>query len=90
MCLGIPGRVETVERDEVLGRVCGRVNFGGILKEVNLSCTPEAQVGDYVVVHVGFSISIVDEQQAHEVFDYLKQIGSLDELEIPGDGLPEG
>ncbi len=89
MCLGIPGRVETLQRDEVLGLVSGRVAFGGILKDVNLSCTPEVQIGDYVVVHVGFSISIIDEQEAREVFSYLKQIGSLDELDMPGPS-PEG
>ena len=86
MCLGIPGRVATVQRDEVLGLVSGRVDFGGILKQVNLSYTPEVQPGDYVVVHVGFSISRIDEQEAHRVFDFLKQAGALDELENEDEG----
>ncbi len=58
----------------------GRVSFGGIVKEVNLSCVPEAGVGDYVVVHVGFAISKLDEQEAQQVFEYLEQMDELVEL----------
>jgi hydrogenase expression/formation protein HypC len=62
----------------------GKVNFGGILKEVNLAYLPEAQVGDYVIVHVGFAISRVDEQEAHQIFEYLKEMGDLEGLdEVP-------
>lgn len=58
-----------------------RVSFGGVIKEVNLSCVPEAKVGDYVIVHVGFALSVVDEKEAQQVFEYLDQI---DELETGG------
>jgi len=57
-----------------------RVDFGGVLKEVNLAYVPEAKVGDYVLVHVGFAISVVDEEEAGKVFGYLKEMGELGEL----------
>jgi len=85
MCLGVPGKVVSVEPDP-LGMHMGKVSFGGITKEVCLAYTPEAEVGDYVVVHVGFSISVIDEEQAHEVFRYLKEMGELAELEVPQPG----
>ena len=59
----------------------GKVEFGGILKEVRLAYTPEAQLGDYVLVHVGFAISRIDETEAQETFDLLEQIGSMVEQE---------
>jgi hydrogenase expression/formation protein HypC len=59
----------------------GKVNFGGIVKQVNLSYVPEAKVNDYVIVHVGFAISIVDEKEAVQVFEYLKSIDELKDLE---------
>lgn len=72
MCLGIPGKVvETFERDSL---PMARVEFGGIVKETCLAYTPEAKVGDYVIVHVGFAISRVDEAEAQEIFSYLEQI----------------
>ncbi len=75
MCLGIPGKiVTTYERDEL---PMGKVDFGGITKEVCLAYTPEAQVGDYVIVHVGFAISRVDEAEAQEIFSYLDEIGEM-------------
>jgi hydrogenase expression/formation protein HypC len=58
------------------------VNFGGIVKDVNLCYTPEACVGDYVIVHVGFAISVVDEEEATRVFDYLREMDELGELEV--------
>lgn len=58
----------------------GRVNFGGIVKEVNLAYTPDAKIGDYVIVHVGFALNTVDESEAMKVFEYLKEIEGLDEL----------
>lgn len=58
----------------------GKVSFGGILREVNLSMVPDATVGDYVLVHVGAAISMVDEEEAKITFEYLKQLGELDEL----------
>jgi hydrogenase expression/formation protein HypC len=77
MCLAVPGRIaELLDDDPVLR--CGKVDFGGIMKEVNLSCVPEAGVGDYVIVHVGMAISKVDEAEAREVFEYLRQMDELD------------
>jgi hydrogenase expression/formation protein HypC len=89
MCLGGPGKIVQIDdHDAVLPM--GPVNFGGILKDVCLAYVPEAQVGDYVVVHVGFAISRVDEAEAMEVFKFLTQMEELAELEIPqpADGPP--
>jgi hydrogenase expression/formation protein HypC len=73
MCLGIPGKLnEVYQRDEL---PMGKVQFGGIVKEICLAYTPEAEVGDYVLVHVGFAISRIDESEADEIFSYLRQIG---------------
>ena len=79
MCLAVPGKVLSIQGEDI-ARV-GRVNFGGIVKEVNLAYVPQAGVGDYVVVHVGFAISVMDEGEATQVFEYLKQIGELGEIE---------
>jgi hydrogenase expression/formation protein HypC len=76
MCLAIPGKILSLEGEDPLTRT-GRVSFGGIVKEVNLAYVPEAGVGDYVVVHVGFAISKVDEQEAQQVFEYVKQMEEL-------------
>jgi hydrogenase expression/formation protein HypC len=79
MCLGVPGQIlEIVETDPITRS--GRVNFSGIVKEINLAFVPEAEVGDYVVVHVGFAISAIDEEEAQQVFSYLEQMGELEEL----------
>ena len=82
MCLGIPGKlVEVYSQD---GLPMGKVEFGGILKEVCLAYTPEAQVGQYVIVHVGFAISLIDEAEAEEIFSYLEEIeGTMVEEEAP-------
>ena len=80
MCLAIPGRILSIAGDDPLMRT-GRVSFGGIVKEVNLAYTPEAGVGDYVIVHVGFAISTLDQTEAHRVFDYLREMGELGELQ---------
>ncbi|OGF55342.1 MAG: hydrogenase assembly protein HupF [Candidatus Fraserbacteria bacterium RBG_16_55_9] len=80
MCLAVPGKIESVSGDDPLLRT-GRVNFGGIIKEVNLAYVPEANVGDYVIVHVGFAISTLDEQEAQRVFGYLREMDELKELE---------
>jgi len=79
MCLAIPGQILAVEGADPLTRM-GRVSFGGIVKEVSLAYVPEATVGDYVIVHVGFAISKVDEQEAQQVFAYLEQMDELTEL----------
>jgi hydrogenase expression/formation protein HypC len=80
MCLAIPGKIESVSGDDPLTRM-GKINFGGILKEASLAYVPEAKVGDYVIVHVGFALSRLDEDEAQKVFEYLKQIEELGELE---------
>jgi len=82
MCLGVPGKVISIEPNP-MGMTMGRVNFSGITKEVCLAYVPEVQVGDYVIVHVGFAISTVDEDEAQEVFRFLEQMDELGELEIP-------
>jgi hydrogenase expression/formation protein HypC len=79
MCLAIPGKIESIEGIDPVLR-SGKVNFGGILKTVNLAYVPEARIGDYVIVHVGFAISIVDEEEARQVFAYLKEMDELEEL----------
>ena len=66
-----------------LGLPMGKVSFGGVTKRVCLAYTPEARVGDYVVVHVGFAISRIDEAEAHKVFETLRELGELAELDIP-------
>lgn len=81
MCLAVPGKIVSINDsigDELMRT--GRVNFGGIIKEVNLAYTPEAKVDDYVIVHVGFALNTVDESEAMKVFEYLKEIDGLDEL----------
>jgi hydrogenase expression/formation protein HypC len=80
MCLAVPGQILSVEGDGDFSRL-GRVSFGGIVKEVNLSCVPEAAVGDYVIVHVGVALSKLDEEEARRVFDYFKQMDELGELQ---------
>lgn len=80
MCLAVPGKIISIAGSDPLLR-SGRVNFGGIIKEVNLGYVPEAKVGDYVIVHVGFAISTVDRTEAEQVFEYLRQMGELTELE---------
>lgn len=83
MCLAIPGKVESITGDDPLTRM-GKVNFGGILKEASLAYVPEVKVGDYVIVHVGFALSKVDEEEAQKVFEYLKQMDELAELKEGG------
>lgn len=82
MCLAVPGKIVTIEGDDPILRA-GVVNFSGITKRVNLSYVPDANIGDFVLVHVGFAISVVDEEEAAKVFSYLKEMGELSELEEP-------
>ena len=81
MCLAVPGKIVSIEGNDPLLRG-GRVNFGGIVKAVNLAYVPEAKVGDYVIVHVGFAISTLDQAEAEQVFEYLRMMGELTELEV--------
>ena len=82
MCLGVPGKLLEVHAHE--DPPMGKVEFGGISKEICLAYTPEAQVGQYVLVHVGFAISVIDEAEAEEIFSYLREIaaaGAAEEAE---------
>jgi len=89
MCLGIPGKVIELRDDGAV--LMGKVDFGGIRKEACLAYTPEVQLGDYVIVHVGFAISKVDEEEALKTLDVLAQMGDVvsQELETMGPGMAE-
>lgn len=78
MCLAVPGKLINITGED-LDRT-GKVDFGGVSKSVSLAYVPEAQVGDYVIVHVGFALSKIDEDEARRVFDYLEEMGELGEL----------
>ena len=82
MCLGVPGRIVSIDHNH-LGITTGMVAFGGITRQVFLAWVPEVEVGDYVVVHVGFAISRIDADEARRVFETLKGLGELQDLEIP-------
>ena len=85
MCLGVPGRImEVYVRD---GLNMAKVDFGGIFRETCLSYVPQAKVGDYCMIHVGFAISLLSESQARETFDLLREIGDLEQG--LGSGTPE-
>jgi hydrogenase expression/formation protein HypC len=80
MCLAIPGKIQSIEL-QYNGLVrMAKVQFGGIMKEASLEMVPAAKEGDYVLVHVGVAISVVDELEAERTFKYLAEIGELDEL----------
>ena len=81
MCLAVPGKIIKIENqiDDIFR--FAKVSFNGIVKDVNLAMVPEANIGDYVLVHVGSAISVVDEEEAKITMDILKQMGELDELE---------
>ena len=79
MCLAIPGKILSINGEQGVHRM-GRVSFGGIIKEVSLAYAPDAEVGQYVIVHVGFAISTLDEAEAERVFEYLREMDDLSEL----------
>ncbi len=84
MCLGIPGKV--IDIYEVEGLRMGRVDFGGVIKECCLEYVPEIQVGDYTIIHVGFAITVIDEQEAQRTFEILTEMEMLaHELDATGD-----
>jgi hydrogenase expression/formation protein HypC len=83
MCLAVPGKITTISGEDPLSRM-GKVDFGGVLKEVSLAYVPEANVGDYVIVHVGFALSRLDEEEANKVFEYLREMEDLSELKESG------
>jgi hydrogenase expression/formation protein HypC len=77
MCLGVPGKI--IEINEKNGLQMAKVDFGGIFREACLEYVPEAQVGDYCIIHVGFAISLLSESEAMETLDLLKQIADIEE-----------
>lgn len=81
MCLAIPGKV--VETFTQEGMTMARVQFGGVTRDACLNYVPETRVGDYVLVHVGFAISRVDEEEARRTYQALEELGQLSELDIP-------
>ena len=81
MCLAIPGKV--VETFSQEGMIMARVQFGGVTRDACLNYVPETQVGDYVLVHVGFAISRVDEEEARRTWEALAELDQLGELEVP-------
>ena len=80
MCLGVPGRI--VATSDAAGILMGTVDFSGVVREVCLAYVPEARVGDYVIVHVGFAISLVDEVEARRTLDVLRAMGDALEQEL--------
>lgn len=80
MCLAVPGKLLEIVGDDPFTRI-GRISFGGSIKEINLAFVPEAKIGAYLLVHAGVAISIVDEEEAKRVFEYLDEIERLGENE---------
>jgi hydrogenase expression/formation protein HypC len=78
MCLAIPGKILSMAGDDPIMRTA-RVDFGGVIKQINLAYTPEAVLGDYVLVHVGFAITVIDAGEAGKVFEHLERIGEIEE-----------
>jgi len=81
MCLAIPGKVLSAFKQD--GVRMAKVQFGGIVREACLECVPETQIGDYVLVHVGFAISRIDEAEAQRTYQLLKEMDQLSELDAP-------
>jgi len=80
MCLAVPGKIISISGEDPLFR-SGKIDFGGIFKEASLAYLPEAQVGDYVIVHAGFALSILDEEEALKTLQYLAEIEALGQEE---------
>ena len=88
MCLGVPGQIVEITPDPT-GMTMGKVSFGGTLREVCFAYVPEAEVGDYVLVHVGFALHTIDEEEAQEVLAILEQMGEPPEPEGPAADAPQ-
>ena len=86
MCLAVPGKIVEISEGDPLLR-SAKVSFAGVIKLVSLTCTPEAKLGDFVLVHVGVAISTIDPQEAEETFRYLKAMGELDGLDTAPAGV---
>ena len=80
MCLAVPGQLVSITGDDPFTRT-GKVNFGGILKSVNLACVPEAKIGDYLIVHAGLALNVLDEAEAARTLEYIQEINALGELD---------
>ena len=83
MCLAVPGQIVNILDEEEASLRRATVDFGGVHKEISLAFTPEATVGDYVLAHVGFALSVVDEAQAREIFETLQEMEALAPREEP-------
>jgi hydrogenase expression/formation protein HypC len=83
MCLGVPGKILAI-RTDVAGMPMGKIDFGGVAKEACLAYVPEAVVGDYVIVHAGFALSRLDEEEAREVFALLGELADAAAAEETG------
>ena len=81
MCLGIPGKVVSTFREHDV--LMGKVDFGGVLKQVCLDHVPDVEVGQYVLVHVGFALSKINVDEAERVFEFLREMDQLDDLKVP-------
>ncbi|CAN5490723.1 HypC/HybG/HupF family hydrogenase formation chaperone [soil metagenome] len=86
MCLAIPGKILETQREHEM--LMAKVQFGGITKRICLEYVPEAQIGEYVLVHVGFALARIDEEEAKRIFEMLEAIGGLDELADPAESPP--
>jgi len=80
MCLAIPGKLISIDENIEPAFRTGKVSFDGVVREVNLSMVPEACINEYVLVHVGTAIGMIEEEEAKKVFDFLKQNGEMDEI----------
>ena len=89
MCLAIPGKIKSIELQYCGAVRMATVSFGGITKEASLEMLPDADVDDYVLVHVGVAISKVNEEEAHKTFKYLEELGEIGELTDVDEYLPK-
>ncbi len=87
MCLGVPGRIEEISDNDDPLFVTGKVNFGGVLREVILAGIKDAKIGDWVIVHAGFALNRLNEDEASEVFEYLRQISEFGQDELDNSDL---
>jgi len=79
MCLAIPGRITEITEGAEPALRQGKIDFAGVKKEISLAFTPDAAIGDYVLVHAGFALNTVDEDEAHKIFEHLEEMAELEE-----------
>jgi len=79
MCLAVPGKIESIDGEDQIFRT-GKVSFGGILKSVNLACVPDARINDYVLVHAGFAISVLDDEEARRTLECFDAINGVEPI----------